>query len=403
MSLDLVVNELTLPDFLEQTAKPQAVDIRALTVNIDYDRLVSPNKTCQHENSQSIHDSLTAQKLWTHLRNLARTLPQMTALTTFAFIITRPKCTFWLPRDILTDLVQNLPHQCRNLEIDTDTLDRVREQIGLDEHLCKAISRAIPNLQHLRLRLFAMCPELFHAASAPILETVSVNCIGSDPFHGGVQTCRVLPESPAVATDENGQDAAPHIAQSLRALAVVHGPNLRLAAVMDLTYCNWHDRSTHHCYSIRDALADKTYALPLVRILWGEGCNMLLRARDGEESISDRATIPLLAEGQAWKETTDGLRLPASFFLADDSPYAAKPLHVLTVDEWAEQHPTKFCPLWVNEKKTGCRLLDATTFEILGAHAPLQEATPEGFVRGEENADLWPVEDVLSIPSSGLS
>lgn len=394
MSLDLVVNELTLPDFLEQTAKTQAADIRALTVNIDYDCLVSPFQECQHDNSRSIHDSLAAQTLWTYLRNLARALQHMTALTTFAFIVVRPKCTFWLPRDILTDLVQNLPHQCRNLELDTDSLDRVREEIGVDEHLCKAISRAIPNLQHLRLRLTAMCPALFHAASAPILETVSVNCIGSNPLHGGLQTCRVLPEAPATATDENGQDAAPHIAESLRDLAAASCPRLKLATVTDLTHCNWHDRSTHHCYSIRDALVNKTYALPLVRILWGEGCNMLLRTRDGEEYISDRTTTPLLAESQAWKETTDGLRLPASFFLGENSPYTAKSLHILTVDEWKEQNPKKSCPLWANEKKTGCRLLDATTFEGLGTHGPLQEATPEGFARGEEMSDLWPAEDV---------
>lgn len=314
MSLDLVVNELTLPDFLEQTAKTQAADIRALTVNIDYDCLVSPFQECQHDNSRSIHDSLTAQTLWTYLRNLARALQHMTALTTFAFIVVRPKCTFWLPRDILTDLVQNLPHQCRNLELDTDSLDRVREEIGVDEHLCKAISRAIPNLQHLRLRLTAMCPALFHAASAPILETVSVNCIGSNPLHGGLQTCRVLPEAPATATDENGQDAAPHIAESLRDLAAASCPRLKLATVTDLTHCNWHDRSTHHCYSIRDALVNKTYALPLVRILWGEGCNMLLRTRDGEEYISDRTTTPPLSRKPSLERNH---RRPAitSFFL----------------------------------------------------------------------------------------
>lgn len=394
MSLDIVVTETALPDFLNQTAKTKATDIRALTINIDYDRLVSPNQTCQHETSTSIHDSLTAQKLWTHLRNLARALAYMKALTTFAFIIIRPKCTFWLPRDILTDLVQHIPHQCRNLEIDTDSLDRVREEIGVDEHLCKAISRALPNLQHLRLRLTAMCPELFHADSAPFLETVSVNCIGSNPLHNGLQTCRVFPDSPATATDTNGQDAAPHIAQSLRALAAASCPNFKLATVADLTHCNWHDRSTHHCYSIRDALANKTYALPLVRILWGEGCNMMLRTRDGKESISDRTTIPLLAEGETWKETTDGLRLPASFFLGKNSPCTAKPLHVLTVDEWKEQNPKKSCPLWVNEKMTGCRLIDATVFEGLGTHGPLQEATPKGFVRGEEETDLWPAEAV---------
>ena len=393
MVLDLLVTELALPDFLQHKAKSQATRIRALTVKIDYDRLVSPNQTCQHPHSTSIHDSLTAQTLWTHLRNLARALQHMTSLITFAFIVTQPRCTFWLPRDILTDLVQNLPQQCRNLEIDTDNLDRVREEIGLDDHFCRVISRALPNLQHVRLRVCAVCPALFQATSAPILEIVSVSCIGSNPLNSTAHTCRVLPETPAIPVDVNGQNAAPHIAQSLHALAATqHCPSLKLATVMDVTHCDWDDRSTHHSYSIRDALTNKTYALPFVRILWGADCSILLRARDGEEYMSDRTTIPLLAEGQVWKESTDGLRLPAAMFLAADSPYEAKILHKLTVAEWREQNPTKKCSLWVNEEKTGCRLIDATVLEGLGEHAPLQEDTPDGFVRGEEKSDLWPEE-----------
>ncbi|GAB7334629.1 hypothetical protein MBLNU13_g06592t1 [Cladosporium sp. NU13] len=325
----------------------------------------------------------------------------MTSLTTFAFIITQPACTFWLPRDILTDLVQNLPQQCRNLEIDTDNLDRVREEVGLNDHFCKAISRALHNFQHLRLRLCAVCPALFQATSTPILETVSVNCIGSNPLKSAAPTCRVQPETPAVAVDVNGQNAAPHIAQSLRALAATqHCLNLKLATVTDVTHCDWDDRSTHHSYSIRDAIANKTYALPFVRILWGPDNNILLRTRNGEDLISGRTTIPLLAEGQVWKETTDGLRLPAAMFLTIDSPYKAKILHTLTVAEWKEQNPTKSCSLWNNEKKTGCRLIDATVLEGLGEHNTLQEDTPEGFARGQEKSDLWPADDLLGMAFS---
>lgn len=270
MTIDLVITETTLPNFLEQTAKAQATEIQALTVTIDYDRLVSPNRSCQHENSTSIHDSLTAQTLWTYLWDLARALQHMTALTTFAFIIVRPKCTFWLPGDIRTDFVQNLPLQCHNLEIDTENLDRVREPVALDDHLCKSISRALPNLQHLRLRMCAVCPLLFPAASAPMLETVSVNCIGGNPLNSAAQTCRVLPETPlvpAVAVDVDGQDAAPHVAQSLRAFAATHCPRIKLATVTDVTHCDPNDRSTHFCYTIRDAVVNETYALPFVRVL----------------------------------------------------------------------------------------------------------------------------------------
>lgn len=391
MALDLVVTEITLPDFLDKTTKTQAAEIRALTISIDYDRLVSPDHTCQQHEwcTTSIHDSPTAQALWNYLRNLARALQHMTALTTFSLSITRCKCTFWLPRDILTDLVRNLPLRCRNLEIDTNNLDQVREEVGVDEHLCKAISRVVPNLQHLRLRLTAMCPALFQVASAPILETVSVVCINSDPLNSETETCRTLPDAPATRLNSDGQNVAPHIARSLRALVVSSQcPRLKLATVTDVTGRDWEDSSTHNSYSIRDALADKTYASPFVRTVWGAGCNIWLRARDGEEIMSNRATISLLAEGLPWKESIDGLRLPAPLFLGQKSIYTVKPLHTATVAEWKAQNPTKSCSLWTNEEKTGCKLVDYQTFEGLGDHAALREDTPEGFVRYEEKMSV---------------
>lgn len=388
MLLDLVITETTLPDFLERIVETQAAEIRALTINIDYDWLKPPNPTRRHDECTVIHDSLTAQAIWTYLRNLARALHRMTSLTTFAFIITRSKCNFWVPRDILTDLVQNLPRQCRNLEIDTDNQDRVREEVVLDEYFCKAISRAIPNLQHLRLRVCAMCPVLFHTASAPLLETVSVNCIGGDPLNGNFDTCKILLPTPLL--DHRLKDAASYIAQSLRTLAVAGCPRLKLATVTDVTYCDWGDGSTHHCYSVRDAVANKTYALPFISIMWGRGENILFRARDGEELMSNRTTVPLLAEGEPWKSTTNGLRLPAAMFVDAKSPYKAKTLPTVTVAKWREQHPTLSCSLWVNEERAGCRLIDATVLEGLGEHDPLQEDTPEGFARGDDKTDLLP-------------
>ena len=378
MPLDLVVTETTLPEFLEDTATTQATEIRALTVRIDYDQLVSPNQICQRSYSTSIHDSRVAQALWNHLRNLARALQHMTGLITFALVVTHPKCTFWLPRDIVTDLVKSLPLQCCNLEIDTAALDRVREDEEPNEHLCTAISNAIAQLTHLRLRLTAICPALFNANSALGLETVSVNCVGGSTHSSGAQLCNSHAVNPLMVYHESGNDAAPAVAQSLHAFATRHCPALKLATVTSVTPNDYDDRSTHPSYDIRDGVANKTYALPFIDI-WGlEDGNTLLRARNGEESISDRATIALLAEGQVWKATTTGLRLPASMLLAESSPYTAREMHLLTVEEWKEQNPKRSCALWANEKKTGRRLIDATLFEGLTEHVPLKEDTPEG-------------------------
>lgn len=389
MALDMLVTESDLPNFLQQTATAQAAHIRSLTTTINYEHLVSLDQMERQGYRPAIHESLVAQALWTQLRNLARALPTMTALTTFALVVTRPRCAFWLPRDIITDLVKSLPRQCYNLEIDTGTVDRLREEEGPDEHLCKAINHAIPQLKHLRLRITAMCTALFSATSAPTLETVSINCFGGNAFSSGAQLCRPDVVSPRM--HYHGNDAAPSVAQSLKTLAK-RCPKLTLATVLDTTPAEYEDRSTHACYDIRDALTGKTYALPITDIWALEDGNVLLRTMNGKELVSSRATIALFAEGQPWKETAGGIRLPAAMFLAEDSAYTAKDLHSLTVAEWKEQNPRRSCSLWSNEKMAGRWLIDVTTFEGIAEHAPLKEDTPEGFMRDEDMmSDLCPL------------
>jgi hypothetical protein len=133
--------------------------------------------------------------------------------------------------------------------------------------------------------------------------------------------------------------------------------------------------------------------LPIVN-LWGpEDGNTLLRARNGDKSIADHSTTALLAGGQVWKETLDGLRLPASMFLAEGSQYTADLPYVLTVAEWKEQNLNTLCPLCDNEGKTGCQLVDATTFVGLAEHPLLKEDTPARFYRVDKHKyDLWPMD-----------
>lgn len=390
MSLDLLVTVADLPSFIQDTDIAQAADFRSLTIRIDHAHLPPVEEAAQDEIHVLTHGSASTQALWTQLRSLPRVLQHLVNLTTFSLVVTsRPINGFWLSRNIIADIVNSLPQRCCNIEIDTQGQDHA--QAG-STHLCENICRVIPRLQHLRIRLSAMCAALFNSDSAPNLRTVSVNCVGSSTLGGGSQVCGSYDELAGAVNHPNGIDTAPVIAQSLRNLTSEH-PKLELATVLDVTRNDYDDRTTHPCYNVRDTIENKTYALPFVNVLpFGYG-NTLLRAKTGEDVIASRATIQLLAEGQPWKETIDGLRLPAMMFTAEISVYIANELRWLTVEGWKEQNSRKSCSLWNNERKIGFRLLEAVTFDGLTERPVLKEATPGGFIRYEpEMSDLYPAD-----------
>jgi hypothetical protein len=119
MASDLVVLTTDLRAFLPTTAISQTTDIRDLTVRIDQ---ALPSNEEEEDVEEMIH-VLThvgagTRSLWTLLRNLQRVFQHMTGLKTFVFVVTWFRIGFWLPRDIMTDLVTAQPQQCCNLEID---------------------------------------------------------------------------------------------------------------------------------------------------------------------------------------------------------------------------------------------------------------------------------------------
>jgi hypothetical protein len=144
-------------------------------------------------------------------------------------------------------------------------------------------------------------------------------------------------------------------------------PRLTLATVLDKTPNVYEDRTTHPCYNFRDAIANRTHVSPLVNV-WalGDG-NTLLRSTDTKEVVGSRAAIQSFAEGQPWKETANGLRLPAIMFAGEEPAYTANELHLLTVEA----------------PKTGLRLVEASILDGLVKRPIIREATPDGWVRYE--------------------
>lgn len=71
--------------------------------------------------------------------------------------------------------------------------------------------------------------------------------------------------------------------------------------------------------------------------------------------------------------------------------YEAEEMSLPGAEAWKEKHPRKSCGLWLNERKTGQRLLDAVEQTGVEEEMALTEATPEGWIRG--GGDLFPMEE----------
>lgn len=135
--------------------------------------------------------------------------------------------------------------------------------------------------------------------------------------------------------------------------------------------------SLHRC----DVLEDLTWALPFRNITGSPMDGFLIRTPEGEESLSYPWVIETIAEGELWNETVKGMRLPAALLTAASSNHIPKNLPALGIEAWKTAHPRKGCMLWLNEKSTGARLLDAEC--RYGQHHVNSaiEKTPAGWTR----------------------
>jgi hypothetical protein len=409
MAPNILITGADLHEFLQKSAVTQAAEIRTLTIKIDYTRLPVPSATTQapvNDDDLREHGSIATQALWAQLQSLSRALQHMANLHTFALLVTsRPSTGFWLPRHIIADLVTNLPQQCFNVEINTRAQDSAEPGSA---HLCEAIRHILPRLHHLRLCLSTMCQALFTSdtaptltsdqtsaaesrSTAPLLKTVFVSCVGRAIRNNGARLCGSYDEDPHTMNFRTGTEAAPILAQSLQSLSL-NCPALEVAMVMDVTPSDYDDESVYPSYNVRDVIKNKTNALPFHDILPFEDGNTIIRLADGQELISSRAAIQDLAEGRVWKDSTDGVRLPAVMYLGEGAAdYVAKEEALLTVEAWKEGHPKKTCILWLNERKTGLQLLRPAVLDGVTEKPVVQEDTPVGWLR--DGTDLDPEDE----------
>lgn len=89
----------------------------------------------------------------------------------------------------------------------------------------------------------------------------------------------------------------------------------------------------------------------------------ILRTIDGGEYISNPRTLQIFAEGNTWRTTVSGARLPAEVFEEERAGFSPDlvedTLPVVASSTWRRENPDTVIPLWDHEVKTGVRMVDA--------------------------------------------
>lgn len=395
--------------------------IKSLTVRIDPEspQKDSAGRYVEDMTHMNRHGSSESRILWDRLRILAALIKKMNSLLTFSFVVAHNKNIigvpgYGIPTSTIAWMIDHLPKGCVNLEIDSGAHDCFWSD---SVHLCDKIRHVLPRLRHFRVRLYRLCPAMFcanvnadgaidrqvAALSAPFLKTVIINVsVDLAHIHLG-ETARICGYfgEPCSNQYRYGQSEArlSLITALQHLLARGSFPTIKRLWLLDMraAHADW---STNKPYNRRDIVLEKTWVIPCTWVTrfnvndrWEtvEEDTILTRTPEGHDFISPRWGVDNLAEAHTWEETMGGCRMPAKMIETDSfwrDDYRKQQLSIESVEAFKIRRPDKTCPLWVNEEKSGLRLLDVFEREGLIEAWPLREITPPGW-RGR-NEDLIP-------------
>ncbi|MCJ1330147.1 hypothetical protein MMC10_006829 [Thelotrema lepadinum] len=331
------------------------------------------------------------------LDELARRLISMNRLTSLS--ITRTfdfeVAGFWINRENIIKIVDNLPKTCVSLEI--DTRDNEDNRNFTHPHLCPSIRRILPRLQYLRLRLNNFCPDLcglgynpasptivteaFRPVEAPHLKQCIIN-ISRKEIRFGMS-------SSSICGDFYSRHYGPCEALAMHLRAMVRSGNAtKLERLWILDFLPKEESEgaiSYQAYVRRDICAERSLAFPIRNINRYRKDSWLIRvpvaadiedAEYVEDLLSPSWALQDLAEGESWQENLTGVRLPAPVM---GRTGLSSILPVLTREQFGTETNLS-CRLWDNENIVGTRLLDVRNGDLM-ERTGIVESTPNGWIR----------------------
>ncbi|KAI8721266.1 hypothetical protein NCS52_00573800 [Fusarium sp. LHS14.1] len=144
-------------------------------------------------------------------------------------------------------------------------------------------------------------------------------------------------------------------------------------------------RTLLRCHVRRGHNGTTTWAFPITHIGPVDENNFAwyIRVNDGAFVTVGSRPLHDLAAGHPWRTLTTGPKLPAT--VDPNLPRVSdEELGMLSEAQWKKKYPRKMSILWLNEEKTGMRLIDAEEREGSEMRGAV-EMTPSGFVRPVEH------------------
>ncbi|PGH15716.1 hypothetical protein AJ80_05424 [Polytolypa hystricis UAMH7299] len=334
-------------------------------------------------------------------------LPRLHQLSAFSLSMApKSQYLFEIRFSGLISLIDALPASCVNLEIDTQSFDNRHSPPSGDLHVCNSLRRILHRMQNVRLCLHYVCSALFGEVSTntfdstrefvpislPNIQTLVVNCNALGKGRISRYDTNSLPlDWDIVPWRITAWDSITGALQRLVKIDGSYPPSAKLV-VFDRIYES-EDRSKYSTFLHSEMISQTTLAYPCRDVASAVRLRdqHLLRTLDGRELLANSHTFSAFTEGQFWKSTICGARLPAPLVATGSRSTLSvniteDHLSMWPTDKWRRRNPD-MCALWKNETILGQRLLDGEISErpMFLSRYPVGERTPPGFVRSGRN------------------
>ncbi|KAI1120349.1 hypothetical protein F5Y10DRAFT_258610 [Nemania abortiva] len=304
----------------------------------------------------------------------------------------------------VASILESLPASCTSLEVDLRHSSRISSKLARvaaqpRPHLCESIRAVLPRLRHLRLRLPTLCPAIFSTSPSqqdvhqtpvhsPKLRTCLINLSLREPRYvnqgAWATTCGDdHSRTPHIGQREQVPSALPPMEETLRDFAHLNKGSLERLWVMDVQPRDSRQYHAHAGWIRRDFLAGASWPIPVWAIgaFQADACVARVPSPNSEDEtedwVSSNESVEIVAEGGSWtKEFSSGARLPTL------DPRTYNPTSSPEVMTGAKFRKTKreSCIFWVNEGKTGERILPQGPGQLM-QQWELLEITPSGWKR----------------------